>query len=242
MTDIIVRCTGVGKQFITTSESGEETSLSILEGIDFSLKRGTFTAIVGSSGSGKSTLLNIIGMLDRQSEGVLEIDGMPIGPESRSTAELCRLRNQKLGFVFQNHNLLPEMTAVQNIMVPLLIRGDGKKSAQGRAEELMCELFTKEEIDSGVCKRPPAKMSGGQCQRVSVARALSCRPALILADEPTGSLDEKSAMRVFDMLHEVQRRHSLSVIMVTHDHDQARKADRVVRLAGGRLEEESLPK
>ena len=237
MNDIIVRCTGIGKRFTTTSENGEESNLTILNDIDFSLKRGTFTAIVGSSGCGKSSLLNIIGMLDRQSEGVLEIDGIPIGPESRSTEELCRLRNQKLGFVFQSHNLLPEMTAVQNIMIPLLIRGDGKKIAQARAEELMAELFTKEEIDSGVCKRPPAKMSGGQCQRVSVARALSCRPALILADEPTGNLDEKSAMRVFDMLHEVQRRHSLSIIMVTHDQGQARKVDRVVRLAGGRLEE-----
>jgi len=238
MSDTIVSCTGIEKRFTTLSERGEESNLTILDGIDFSLKRGYFTAIVGSSGCGKSTLLNIIGMLDRQSAGVLEIEGITIGPESRSAEELCRMRNQKIGFVFQNHNLLPEMTAVQNIMIPLLIRGDGKKSAQARAEELMAELFTKEEIDSGVCNRPPAKMSGGQCQRVSVARALSCQPALILADEPTGSLDEKSAMLVFDMLHKIQRRHSLSVIMVTHDQAQARKVDRVVRLAGGRLNEE----
>ena len=235
MSDTIVNCTGIGKRFTTISESGEESSLTILDGIDFSLKRGDFTAIVGSSGCGKSTLLNIIGMLDRQSEGVLEIDGVMIGPESRSTEELCRLRNQKIGFVFQSHNLLPEMTAVQNIMVPLLIRGDGKRSSKARAEELMAELFTKDELDSGVCHRPPAKLSGGQCQRVSVARALSCQPALILADEPTGNLDEKSAARVFDMLRAVQRRHSLSIVMVTHDRGLVRNVDRAVHLAGGRL-------
>ena len=237
MSDTIVRCTGIGKRFTTVSESGKESNLTILDGIDFSLKKGDFTAIVGSSGCGKSTLLNIIGMLDRQSEGVLEIDVTTIGPESRNAEELCRMRNQKIGFVFQSHNLLPEMTAVQNIMIPLLIRGDGKKSAQARAEELMAELFTKEEMDSGVCKRPPAKLSGGQCQRVSVARALSCRPALILADEPTGNLDEKSSARVFDMLREVQLRHSLSIIMVTHDQSLVRKVDRAVHLAGGRLTE-----
>ena len=112
MSDTIVRCTGIGKRFTTVSESGKESNLTILDGIDFSLKKGDFTAIVGSSGCGKSTLLNIIGMLDRQSEGVLEIDGTTIGPESRNAEELCRMRNQKIGFVFQSHNLLPEMTAV----------------------------------------------------------------------------------------------------------------------------------
>jgi lipoprotein-releasing system ATP-binding protein len=235
MNEMIVRCNGIGKQYLTSSESGEDSTLTVLDGIDFSLKRGTFTAIVGGSGCGKSTLLNIIGMLDRQTKGNLEIDGDILGAQARNRAEICRLRNEKIGFVFQNHNLLPEMTAIQNIMVPLLIRGESIKNSHYRAEDIMTELFSKEEMNSGVFDRTPAKMSGGQCQRVAIARALVGQPALVLADEPTGNLDEKSSKTVFNMLLSIQKSRALSIIMVTHNMEYARSVDHAVRLADGRL-------
>jgi ABC-type lipoprotein export system ATPase subunit len=235
MNEAIVRCEGIGKQFLTRSESGEDSTLTVLDSIDFSLKRGSFTAIVGSSGSGKSTLLNIIGLLDRQTTGNLEIDGHILGVQARSCAEVCKHRNQKIGFVFQNHNLLPEMTAIQNIMVPLLIRGQNIKNSYARATEIMNDLFSENEIRSGVANRPPAKMSGGQCQRVAIARALVGQPALILADEPTGNLDEKSSASVFNMLLAIQKSRALSIIMVTHNMEFARSVDHTVRLADGKL-------
>ena len=235
MNDIIVQCNGIGKEFVTRSESGDESTLTVLDGIDFSLRRGTFSAIVGSSGSGKSTLLNIIGLLDRQTKGDLQMDGNILGPEARNMAETCRYRNEKIGFVFQNHNLLPEMTALQNVMVPLLIRGESMRNSQCRARDMMAELFSVEEVNSGVFGRPPAKMSGGQCQRVAIARALVGQPALVVADEPTGNLDEESSKIVFDMLLRIQKCRSLSVIMVTHNMEYARSVDNAVRLANGRL-------
>ena len=235
MNDVIVRCKEIGKSFITRSENGNESTLTVLDGIDFSLNRGTFSAIVGSSGSGKSTLLNIIGMLDRQTKGELELDGNIVGSEARNRAETCRYRNEKIGFVFQNHNLLPEMTALQNVMVPLLIRGESMRNSQSRARDMMAELFSGEEVNSGVFGRPPAKMSGGQCQRVAIARALVGQPALVLADEPTGNLDEESSKIVFNMLLRIQRDRSLSIIMVTHNMEYARSVDNTVRLANGRL-------
>ena len=235
MNDIIVQCNGIGKEFVTRSENGDESTLTVLDGIDFSLKRGTFSAIVGSSGSGKSTLLNIIGLLDRQTRGDLQMDGNILGPEARNMAETCRYRNEKIGFVFQNHNLLPEMTALQNVMVPLLIRGESMRNSESRARDMMAELFSADEVNSGVFCRPPAKMSGGQCQRVAIARALVGQPALVVADEPTGNLDEESSKIVFNTLLQIQKCRSLSIIMVTHNMEYARSVDHAVRLAKGRL-------
>ena len=235
MNEIIVRCKGISKQFVTRSERGEDSTLTVLDGIDFSLKRGTFTAIVGGSGCGKSTLLNIIGMLDRQTKGGLEIDGVILTDQLRNKAEICRLRHEKIGFVFQSHNLLPEMTAIQNVMVPLLIRGERIKKAHFKAKCLMTELFSQDEMNSGVFERPPAKMSGGQCQRVAIARALVGEPAIVVADEPTGNLDEKTSKTVFAMLLAIQKSRALSIIMVTHNLEYARSVDDAFRLADGKL-------
>lgn len=201
----------------------------VLHGIDLSLARGDFAALVGPSGSGKSTLLNLIGLLDKPSAGRLFL----IGREAENLADeaLTRLRGNAIGFVFQFHNLLPAFTAVENVMLPLL-------AARGRPDAAM--RAQAEELIDAVGLTPwghhmANDLSGGQQQRVAIARALVMEPALVLADEPTGNLDTQSADTIFDLMRSVQQKSGTTFLIVTHDSRLASRCDRIIEMVDGRI-------
>lgn len=203
--------------------------VEVLRGIDLDLEQGTTVALVGASGAGKSTLLHLLGALDRPSAGtVLYRDGDIFGKSDR---ELAQFRNRSIGFVFQFHHLLPEFTALENVMMPALIARIPKEEARAEAEELL--------TDVGLAHRlthRPGELSGGEQQRVAIARALALSPELLLADEPTGNLDMKTSEGVHALLADLQRKKGLTLVIVTHNERLAAAMGRVVRLADGRLE------
>lgn len=208
---------------------GTAVEVEVLHGIDLALARGEFAALIGPSGSGKSTLLNIVGLLERPSSGVVELEGRPLDTEDE--AGVTALRGSSLGFVFQFHHLIPAFTALENVMMPMII-GAGRASASMRAEALA--LLARMGLAEHAHKLPRA-LSGGQQQRVAIARALVRRPALVLADEPTGNLDTKSADEAFDLMREVNRDQAVAFLLVTHDPRLARRCDRVIELLDGRV-------
>ncbi len=196
-----------------------------LRGIDLTVARGEFVALVGPSGSGKSTLMAIIGCLDSPTAGSYALDGVPV--QGLSGTALARIRNQKIGFVFQSYNLLPKATALRNVELPLLYAGVSRKERRRRALEMLERVGIPEK--AGVL---PAQLSGGQRQRVAIARALANNPALLLADEPTGALDSKTGGEVLDLFKELHRQGN-SVMLVTHDPHIASLAERRVELCDG---------
>jgi lipoprotein-releasing system ATP-binding protein len=200
----------------------------VLEGVDLDVAAGEMVAIVGASGVGKSTLLHVLGTLDRPDAGELRLAGEDVLalPEARR----CEFRNRTLGFVFQFHHLLPEFSAVENVSMPLLIGGGGADEARRRALELLEEVGL-----SGRADHRPGALSGGEQQRVAVARALATGPRALLADEPTGDLDRDTGRRLHETLRGLCRARGLTVVVVTHNDELARGCDRVLRLAGGRL-------
>ncbi len=202
--------------------------IQVLDGVELALNEGEFLAVVGESGSGKSTMLQIIGMLEAADEGEVLMEGADL--LRLSERERARFRNEKLGFVYQAHHLIPELTALENAMLPLMVRGDSRREAERRAEELLDRLGLAHRRDHA-----PARLSGGEAQRVAVARALAAKPKLLLADEPTGNLDEKTAGQVFESMRELCREERAAVIMVTHSLRLAAACDRALRLSGGRL-------
>ncbi len=208
---------------------GTPAELEVLHGIDLRLQQGEFAALIGPSGGGKSTLLNLIGLLDRPTAGRLFVTGQESGV--LGDTDLTRLRGRSIGFVFQYHYLLPAFTAVENVMMPILAqRGFPDKAMRERAERLL----------DGVGLTPwrdhmANDLSGGQQQRVAIARALALEPALVLADEPTGNLDTKSADVVFDMLREVNRSSGTTFLIVTHDPRLAQRCDRIIELVDGTI-------
>ncbi len=199
-------------------------SLAVLENLNWEMKAGDLVAICGQSGCGKSTFMNILGLLDRQTSGKLYIDGTMFDSE-RDNRALAIYRARKVGFIFQQHHLLPELTALQNVMTTLLIQGENSCDAKKHAEQMLSRLFHEEEIRGGVANRLPEQLSGGQCQRVAIARALVSSPPIVLADEPTGNLDEATGEQVFDLFLNLQKEMGASVIMVTHNPAQASRAD-----------------
>jgi len=210
-------------------DTGVETE--VLHGIDLTLKRGEFAALIGPSGSGKSTLLNLIGLLDRPDvdKGRLMITGRET--QHLADRELTRLRAGAIGFVFQFHNLLPEFTALENVMLPLLAaRGWPDEAMQSRAADLIEKVGL-----TSVRDHMSGDLSGGQQQRVAIARALVMAPALVLADEPTGNLDTQSADSVFDLLRSVNQTGQTSFLIVTHDPRLAMRCDRIIELVDGRI-------
>lgn len=225
MSEVIVACSNLCKSYDVPGMP----PLKILEDVNWEMEKGRIVAICGQSGCGKSTFMNILGLLDRQTSGKLEIAGN-LFESARDNSALAKYRANLIGFVFQQHHLLPELNALQNVMAAQLIRGVNAVDAKRDAEAILKMLFHKEEVDSGVFTRLPSKMSGGQCQRVAIARALVGKPALILADEPTGNLDENSAKQVFELFMNLQRQLGVSVIMVTHNPAQAKQADLVYRI------------
>lgn len=210
---------------------GKPTETEVLHGIDLSLHRKDFAALVGASGSGKSTLLNVIGLLDTLTSGELYLLGQ--ATSAMADAQRTALRSQALGFVFQFHHLIQAFTAEENVLMPLMVRG-ARPTRQER--EWASELLSKVGL-AGMQNRKPDQLSGGQQQRVAVARALVARPALLLADEPTGNLDSKSAEEVFKLFRTFNQEYGCAVLLVTHDHRISEQCDRTLTLADGRLQQ-----
>jgi putative ABC transport system ATP-binding protein len=202
-----------------------------LDGINIKISSGEFVAIMGPSGSGKSTLMNILGCLDRPTEGKYYLAGEDVSNHSRT--ELARIRNQKLGFIFQSYNLLARMNALEDVMLPLMYQRENKLSIDERRERAMAALET-----VGLADRAhhlPNELSGGQQQRVAIARALINDPVLILADEPTGNLDTKASYEIMDLLHNLHNQ-GRTIVMVTHESDIARQMERIIHIRDGKLD------
>ena len=205
-----------------------EDDIEVLNGIEISIQQGETFAIVGPSGSGKTTLLQIIGLLDSPTRGELYVRGE--SPEDLNDKSKSRLRNEFFGFIYQFHHLLNEFTALENTMMPLLIREQSTKEARRKAKDLLIRIGLERRIN-----HKPHELSGGECQRVAVARALVTSPSLILADEPTGNLDPETADRVFDSFLDLNRSLNTSLIMVTHNQELAKRMDKVYELNFGKL-------
>jgi lipoprotein-releasing system ATP-binding protein len=219
----VLRLEGVRKSY----DVGTPRETEILHGIDMALAHGDFCALMGPSGSGKSTLLNVIGLLDRPTGGRIYIEGQDAS--ALSDAEITHLRGSTIGFVFQYHHLISAFTAIENVMMPMLLaRRFPDEGMRARAAELLDRVGLSRWKDNMA-----TNMSGGQQQRVAIARALAMNPALILADEPTGNLDTKSANEVFDLLREVNRTVGTSVLMVTHNEQLAGRCDYIRRIVDG---------
>lgn len=223
MSDVIVSAQGIEKSY----KSGT-SDLKILRGVDFSLNRGDAVCIVGASGAGKSTLLHILGTLDKADAGELRFEGRSINLMSEQ--ELAALRNQSLGFVFQFHHLMSEFTALENVMLPCRLHGDSKAQAQEKAEVILEQLGLKDRRH-----HYSFQLSGGEMQRVAIARALVQKPKLLLADEPTGNLDSTNAAAVQDLFFYLKEALGLSLIVVTHDMNFAKKFARVLRMTDGQF-------
>jgi lipoprotein-releasing system ATP-binding protein len=229
MVDTILSCQDVTKSF-----SQGERSVEILHGIDLDLKEGEIVAIIGPSGAGKSTLLHLLGLMEAPTSGTLKIQDVEV--QSLSPKERARLRNEYIGFLFQFHHLLPELSVLENVTLPARILGAPEREAAAQAAMLLDTIGLR-----GQLYKRPMNLSGGEQQRVALARAVINEPALILADEPTGNLDKETGEGVLKLLWEESRRRNATAVIVTHQEDIAQRADRCIRLRDGRIENESLP-
>lgn len=225
----VIDCQNLHK---TYQEGAVETP--VLHGLNFSVEQGEQVAIVGSSGSGKSTLLHLLGTLDTPTKGKIFIAGKDISRLSRK--QQAAFRNEHLGFIYQFHHLLMEFTAIENIAMPLLIRGHSAKQAQNEAQALIEKVGLEHRAD-----HLPSALSGGERQRVAIARALVTKPTLVLADEPTGNLDHGNAEKIYQLLREINQEVQTSFVVVTHDVGLANKLDRSIRMIDGHLEDIQKP-
>jgi lipoprotein-releasing system ATP-binding protein len=219
----VLEAEGLRRDFVTG-----ETTLEVLRGIGLEVVGGEILAVVGPSGSGKSTLLHCLGGLDRPTAGTVRVRGTDLA--TLRDADLARMRNREIGFVFQFHHLLPDFTARENVMLPRLIAGDSAAEADRRATALLEEVGLGERLEHA-----PGELSGGEQQRVAVARALVNDPAVVLADEPSGNLDRASSRSLHGLLEELRARRGAAFVLATHDPELARRADRVVAMRDGRL-------
>lgn len=219
---------------ISKEYHADEQSHLVLKGIDLMIDSGEFVAIMGPSGSGKSTLMNIVGCLDYPTVGEYQLDGMSISAMNQK--ELAQIRREKLGFVFQGFNLLPRRTIIENITLPLIYTRIPTEEAIVRAEALLELIGLK-----GYEKRKPAQLSGGQQQRVAIARALINQPKVILADEPTGNLDTETSKDVMAIFSELNRRHGITIVLITHEPDVANCAKRIIHIRDGIISSDHAP-
>ncbi len=220
----IITMKGIVKSFYI----GTPNELEILHGLDINVPEGQFVSIVGASGSGKSTLMNIIGALDRQTAGQYILDGIDIA--KIDDTELSKIRNRKIGFVFQTFNLIARTSAVKNVELPMLYAGIPSKERTRRAKELL-ELVEMSDRSSHM----PNELSGGQKQRIAIARAMANDPAIILADEPTGALDSKTGRLVMDIFHKLHKEQGKTIVLITHNPELAAETDRIITLSDGRI-------
>ncbi len=207
-------------------------TLEVLKGVDIQVNKGEIVSIVGKSGAGKSTLLHILGTLDGFDDGTLEINGVDIG--SLSANELAAFRNLHIGFVFQFHHLLPEFTAIENVCIPALIAKKDQKATNARAKELLEYLGLGDRLE-----HKPTQLSGGEQQRVAVARALINNPAVVFADEPTGNLDTSTSEELHKLIHELRKDFEQTFVIVTHNQEMAQLSDRIVTMKDGLIVEHS---
>lgn len=222
----LIKMEGIKKSF----NIGKGNELEILHGIDFDVREGEFVSVVGQSGSGKSTLMNIIGLLDRQTSGFYELNGVDISKLKDS--ELSTYRSKKIGFVFQNFNLIPRSNALKNVELPMTYAGVEKKERTERAEKLLEIVEMKDRMN-----HLPNELSGGQKQRVAIARSMANNPDIILADEPTGALDSKTGRNVMDLFHKLNEVEKRTIVIITHNLELAEEATRIYKMTDGRVEE-----
>ena len=219
MNKFILECKNLVKRY-------GDLDVEVLKGVDLDIRIGERVAIMGASGSGKSTLLHLLGGLDKPTSGEVVLNGVNLNQVNG--AKLARLRNQSLGFIYQSHHLLGEFTVLENVAMPLLIGGESVKNAQIRATKLLKRVGLGHRIE-----HKPGELSGGERQRAAVARALINKPALVLADEPTGNLDSKTAESVYQLMLELNQELQVSFLVVTHDHDLASKLGKVLHMEDG---------
>lgn len=218
----MIELQGIIKRFYI----GQPNELEILHGIDLKVNRGEFVSIVGSSGSGKTTMMNIIGILDRPTEGEYMLDGVDVA--HAKDRDLSMIRNKKIGFVFQTYNLISRTSALKNVELPMLYAGIGKKEHTERAKELLNMVGMGERMS-----HTPDELSGGQKQRVAIARAMANEPSIILADEPTGALDSKTGRMIMDIFHRLNEEQGKTIVLITHSQELAEETQRIVTLKDG---------
>ena len=224
MSERMIELKGIVKRFYI----GMPNELEILHGIDLEVKRGEFVSIVGSSGSGKTTMMNIIGILNRPTEGEYQLDGVDVA--KAKDKELSFIRNQKIGYVFQTYNLIGRTSALKNVELPMLYAGIGRRERKERAKELLEMVGMEERLSHN-----PDELSGGQKQRVAIARAMANDPAIILADEPTGALDSKTGRMIMDIFHKLNQEQKKTIVLITHSQELAQETGRIVTLKDGEI-------
>ena len=224
MSEPVMRMENIIKRYY----EGKPNELQILNGINLDVNEGEFVSIVGESGSGKSTMMNIIGVLDRQSEGKYFLEGKDVN--LMSDDERSAIRNNRIGFVFQNFNLLPRANALKNVMVPLMYNPNRQKNRQEKAMEMLRMVGMEDRAT-----HRPNELSGGQKQRVAIARAMINDPAIILADEPTGALDSKTGHMVMDLFHRLHEEQGKTIVLITHSKELAQETQRIITLSDGNI-------
>ncbi len=224
MSEVIIDLKHIIKRFY----EGQSNELEILHGIDLTVKKGEFVSIVGASGSGKTTLMNIIGILDRASEGSYVLDGLDVS--LAKDKELSNIRNEKIGFVFQTYNLIARTSALKNVELPMLYARIPRKERSKRAKELLELVGMSERMG-----HKPDELSGGQKQRVAIARAMANNPSIILADEPTGALDSKTGRKIMDLFHKLNKEQGKTIVLITHSPELAAETGRIITIKDGNI-------
>ena len=224
MSNVVISMRNIIKRYYI----GQPNELQILNGIDLDVTEGEFLAIVGQSGSGKSTLMNMIGALDRPTEGTYFLNGQDIS--TLNDVELSRIRNKEIGFVFQTFNLIARTNALKNVEMPMMYAGMPRKERLKRAEELLEIVGMADRAD-----HQPNELSGGQKQRVAIARAMANKPSILLADEPTGALDSKTGRMIMDLFHKLHEEEGTTIVLITHSPELAEECDRIVTISDGSI-------